>query len=57
MHLPLCACRGRSGDNLWEPIFSLYRVGLGHVTQKKRSGDECSYLQSFLAGPEIRDVL
>lgn len=57
MHLPLCVSWGRSGDNLWELIFSFYCVGLGHVTQIMRSGDECSYLLSFLAGPKIRDVL
>lgn len=54
MHLPLCVSRGRSGDNLWELIFSFT---VGHVTQIMRSGDECSYLLSFLAGPKIRDVL
>lgn len=57
MHLPLCACGERSGDNLWELIFSFYPVGLWHVSQKIRSGDEFSYLWSFLAGPKIRDVL
>lgn len=55
---PATVCQsGEVRGQFVEADFLFYRVGLGHVTQIMRSGDECSYLLSFLAGPKIRDVL